>query len=348
MTSKERILALLQGRPVDHIPCVPLVMNHAARVLGVKVSEFNSNPRVMTKAHLASWEKYGYDMILIFTTTATIAEAMGTTLYFPEDDVPYVHVPAVQSPEDIKKVKIIEPQKDGRIPVYLEAAELCLREVKNQVPVGVIFAGPFTTAAHLRGTEVFVKETYKNPQLVKALLEIARESINIMLEAILHIGAVPVLVEPVASGSLISPNMFSKYVFPYVQQLVDRAHELGSPICLHICGNANPILDLMADTGADILSLDYLVDLEEAKVRVGSKACLMGNIAPADILLRGSPDRVVLETKKVIAKASDNPKGLIVASGCEVPLNTPAANLKTMVDTVRMWGNIKCGVREDG
>lgn len=338
LTPKERILALLTGQPLDRIPSAPLILNHASRVLRVKVSEYNQNGETMGKAHVAAWKRYGHDMILIFSTTSTLAEAMGSKLHFPEDDAPYLEVPVVQSPEDIDKVRIPDPEKDGRLPVYLRALEICNREVGDQVFVGCVFAAPFTTGAALRGTEDFIKETYKNRQLVNKLMELAKEGAFRMIDAILARGGVPVMVEPVASGSLISPVQFEKLVLPHLQEIVNYAHSKGSPIVLHICGKTSQVIELMAESGADVLSLD-LIDLGEAKIRVGDRVCLLGNVRPAETLLKGTPEQVREECRQVIAKAADNPRGFILSSGCEVPFNTPPENLDALIQAAREFGS---------
>ena len=63
MTPKERIGAFLQGEPIDRLPCAPLILNHAAHVLGVKVIEHAKSGETMGKAHIAAFRKYGQDMI---------------------------------------------------------------------------------------------------------------------------------------------------------------------------------------------------------------------------------------------------------------------------------------------
>lgn len=337
MSGLERIMAVLQGKAPDRVPCVPLILNHAARVLGVSISEYNRIGKVMGKAHIAAWEKYGHDMPLMFSTTSTLAEAMGTRLYFPEDDAPWVETPVVQFPKDTARVRVADPRTDGRLPVYLEAAEICIGELGDRVPVGIIFAAPFTTAAALRGTEELIRETYKNPGLVDRLMDLALASALNMLEAVVRVGAVPVLVEPVGSASLISPVAFRKFVQPRLKQLVERAHGLGSPICLHICGKTGPVMDLMADTGADILSLDR-VDLGEVSRRVGDRCCLLGNVTPTETLLQGRPEKVMEEAREIISKTIGNPRGFILSSGCEVPINTPPENLEALVKAARLFG----------
>jgi uroporphyrinogen decarboxylase len=339
MSPKERMANFLQGKPIDRIPCAPLILNHAARILGVKISEYNRNGKTMGEAHVAAFKKYGNDFIFIFSTTSTLAEAMGTKLFFPEDDAPWVDEPIVKNPEDVDKVKMVDPEKDGRLPVYLEATSLCNEKVGDEVFVGCVFAGPFTTAAALRGTENFVKETYKNPELVHKLLQLSMENALIFIDAILKVNGIPVLVEPVGSGSLISPIQFKKFVLPYLKPIVDKIHEAQLPCILHICGKTSMIVEPMAESGSDALSLD-VIDLQEAKEKVGDKVCLIGNVRPAETMLKGKPEDVERESKECLEKAKDNPGGFILSSGCEIPINTPPENILAMINAARKYG--KC------
>ncbi len=104
MTPKQRIGNFLMGKPIDRVPCVPLVLNHCARVLGVKVREFATDGAVMGRANVAAWRRYGHDLITIFTDTAILAEALGTRLKFPEDDAARVDRPAVAEPADADRL----------------------------------------------------------------------------------------------------------------------------------------------------------------------------------------------------------------------------------------------------
>ncbi len=337
MTPKERVLGCLQGTKIDRLPSAPLILNHCSRVTGVPISKFNCDAEVMGKAQVAAWKRYGYDIPLMFTTTSTVAEAMGTELFFPEDDAPWVEHPIMEDAANIDKIKVAEPWKDGRLPVYLNAAKHVLAEIGEQVFVGCIFAAPFTTSSHLRGTETFIRETYKNPGLVNELLALSKASALAMIDALAEIGVVPVIVEPVASASLISPRQFEKFAMPQLTDIVNRAHEKGIPICLHICGKTTPIIELMAATGADILSIDQ-IDMTVAKNLVGSKACLLGNVKPTDTMLKGTPATVMAEVKEIIACAGDSPRGLIVSTGCETPFNAPPENIDALMQATRLYG----------
>jgi uroporphyrinogen decarboxylase len=198
---------------------------------------------------------------------------------------------------------------------------------------------PFTTAAALIGTENFVRSLRKCPELAHRLLRVSLETALRFTDAVLAVGGLPIPVDPVASCSVIGPREFEEFAGPYIAPVIERIQRAGFPAVLHICGLSNLIWNQMADTGADVLSLDK-VDLEEAKHAVGDRVCLFGNVAPAETLLYGTPETVEEETRACIRKAFDNPKGFIVGSGCEVPLMTPPENIFAMIDAVRRHGRM--------
>ncbi len=339
MTPKERVGAFLAGEEIDRLVCVPLILNHAVRAAGMKVSDCGWSGELLGKAHAAAFRKYGQDFITIFSDTSLLAGAMGTTLYYPDDDAPRVDEPVVESPEDAETVQAADPHADGRLPVYLEAIQVANAEVGEEVFVTCCYAMPFTTAAALMGTDIFVKSLRKDPELAHRILQVSLETALRFTDAVLEAGGLPVLVDPVASCSVIGPGHFAEFVVPYITPVIERINEAGFPGVLHICGMSNLIWDQMADTGAAVLSLDE-VDLEEVKHAVGERVCLMGNVAPAETLLFGTPQTVEEQTRECIRKAWDSPGGFIVSSGCEVPLMTPPENIFAMMEAVRKYGRM--------
>src|ERR1044072_3321836 len=119
MTPKQRMLAALGGQQMDRLLVSPLILNWASRAVDMKVSEFNSNGKSMGEANIACFKKYRHDFVYIFSTTSTLAEAMGTKMFFPEDDAPYVDEPLIRSRKDLEKLRVVDPEKDGRLPVCL-------------------------------------------------------------------------------------------------------------------------------------------------------------------------------------------------------------------------------------
>ncbi|MGQ3685249.1 MAG: uroporphyrinogen decarboxylase family protein [Candidatus Loosdrechtia sp.] len=342
MTPKERFLAYLQGKKVDRLIVSPLILNFASRSLNLKVRDFCTSGKNMGNANIACFKKYRHDVVYLFSTTSTLAEAMGTKMYFPEDDAPQVETPYVQTREDLRKLKPADPEKDGRLPVYLEAVKRCVDTIGDEVFIVPVIGAPFTTSAALRGTETFVKELYTDPELIHTLMRVATQSVKNLIDAYVKAGGVPVTVEPIATGSMISEKHFREFVLPYLKEVYSRIHSYNLPGVLHICGKTKRVIQCMAESGANILSIDN-VDLMEARKLVGEKVCLMGNVSPADGMLKGTPEIITEMVQDCVMKASDNPGGFILATGCEVPIHTPDDNMVAFLEAGRRYARIPVG-----
>lgn len=339
MTPLERIAAYNKGEVIDRLPCVPIVGNTAARVIGVKVSEFQGNGKLIAKAQIAAYRRFRYDVIRIFTDLYGQAEAMGAKVYYPADETAYLDMPAITNVADIRSLQPADPYKDGNLPQHLEAMKLTLEAVGKEVAVTGAITGPFTNAAFLIGTENLVRLVGKNPQAVHDLCALSLETALRYAKAIIDIGCTPSLTDAMSSGTIISPKQFQEFSYPYLKRLIHYIHSRGETVTLHICGKTDKLWDLMVDAGADSISIDNIANLLEAKVKVGHTVRLMGNIAPSEVMLQGTPDDVRAAVNQCVQQAYDSPKGYIVASGCSLPTETPFVNIDAMMDAVRKIGD---------
>jgi uroporphyrinogen decarboxylase len=135
----------------------------------------------------------------------------------------------------------------------------------------------------------------------------------------------------------LSRKAFEEFAMPGLVRVLKKIATLGMPPILHICGRTSHIIDLMAKTGAVALSIDQ-IELLEAKQKVGDQVCLMGNVRPTATLLGGTPESVRREAEKCLADAGDSPRGFILATGCEVPIESPPENVFALIETARRAG----------
>lgn len=336
MTPLERFNAFLTGAPMDRKLCMPIVTNYTAKVAGHTIKEYQLDAKIMAKCHLETYKKLKYDLIYLFTNCSFIAEAMGQPLVYYEDDPAGCLNPIVKTAADIDKIKVASAD-DGQLPVFYEAIDILKEEVGNEVYIGVCFSGPLSTAATLRDVELFVKDVYKDPELCHKLLRMSTDSCKNFMQKIIEKGAVPLILEPISSGSIFSPKMYDVFSAPYVKELVDFSHSLNSPLALHICGKTNKIVGKMADSGADIVSFD-ICDLAIAKEAVGGRAVLLGNVTPADILFFGPVEEVKKVCEDALDFMDDYKPGFVLATGCELPKKIPYEHLEAMMDVIRSKG----------
>lgn len=340
MTPIEREKALEQDRKVDRLPCTPMITDHASRLIGIQVSDYLFSSKYMAKAHLKAYEIYGHDNIGLSPDIVAMPEALGCKLKYFNDDRPQLLEPVIREYEDIEKLFIINPDKDGRLHIYLDALDIIREEIGQEVRVGTGIGGPFTIAGLLRGTSTFIRDVKRNPEFVHKLLSIVTSNIKEYIQFAYIRGYTCSLGEPLASNSIIGPKCFREFVKPYIIEIVDFYKNLyGKGPSLHICGKTDLIWKDIADAGVRRFSVDNEMDLEKLKNSVGHKLSLAGNVSPVDVLLYGTRKMVINSSLNCLEKAWDNPKGFSLSSGCTIALNTPPENIKAMMEAARIFNS---------
>lgn len=339
MTPKERIEAMINGRPFDRVPCNIFIGDHAATIIGAKVSDLNFSSEVFLQGQLAANEKYGIESTGVSPGLAGIAEALGSKLVFPDHGAPYVCEYAIKDALDLEKLSVPHPVQGGRFSFVLETAEKLVDKFGREIPVSVEVPGPFTSAGNLMSIDSFLRASRKNPEFVHRVLRLITDTTIGFIKEAAKLDVSIGIADPSASGTLISHDMFEKFALPYLKEIVDtiKSSGKGSPY-LHICGNTKKVWTLMADTGAGSLSLDDVVDLEQAKKTVGDRVTLIGNVKPTATMYLGKPEDVERDAKECLKKAYDNPKGYVLALGCGFPIDTPPENIHALRESAIKYG----------
>ena len=341
MTPMERSIALSKGQLVDRLPCNPNIANGVARIHGCKISDFNSNGKIIADAQISAYRRYGMDGVRVFTDLYVWAEAMGAELVLPDDNTADLHKPAISNIEDIDKIKIADPYKDGRLPVFVEAMKYLRDGLGNEVPCSAGIVGPFSNAFFLVGTEEMTRLFFKNPEAVHKLCEISLQTCIEYAKVIIDIGLTPTISEPLASCTIISPKHFRKFCLPYLRRLIEFINSKGKSTVLHICGKTEkiwPDIGDMASIGVAGFSMDNVVSLADCKKVIGSKVKMLGNVDPSNIMYAGTSKEVRDAVVNCVLQGYDNPKGYAIMSGCSLPVETPLDNIQVMMDTAREIG----------
>ena len=333
MNPRERWSLLLIDEFPDRPPVFPLVTSHAANVYGCNLVEYCTDGKILAEAQLAAQRQYGHDGLSVFTDVGIIAEAMGSRYRMREFDVPIIEEPVIPQSEQLDELRLPNPVSDGRLPVYLEAIERLYNAIGDELPVFAYIPCPFTTAAGLRGTEELLIDTITAPETTHKLLELSLRAAIRLCDECIFCGALPILVDPLASGSVISRNTFNQFAKPYQKRLIEYLHRYDLDITLHICGDTINIVDLIPETGADLFSFDKL-NISIPLERIGDKVRLVGNLAPYG-LLSSSEMNIENESEKIIERGLVNPKGFVFSTGCEVPIKCDREKLQRMIDVGR-------------
>lgn len=338
MTPLERAKALASGNAIDRIQCNPNLSCGIARVDGRRISEFNVDPKALAGSAVATYRRFGLDSAKVFTDLFILSEAMGATVKFPDDDTPDLLRPAITDITQIETLRPVDPYKDGRLPVHLEAMEILYDAIGSEVPCSSLVVGPFTSAFFLIGVEKLVKLMIHDPETVHKLCEISLQSCMNFADAIVAKGLTPGIAEPMSSCTVVSPKHFREFAKPYIARFVAHIKSKGRPVSIHICGKTDAIFQDLADIGIDFFSIDNVVDLKKCVNEVGHRMKIGGNVDPSTIMYLGKPSEVRKKTLECIQSGFESPKGFMVMPGCGLPVETPLVNIDAMMDTAREVG----------
>jgi uroporphyrinogen decarboxylase len=321
-TGKKRVSAAFkktfteQEIEVDRIPVYPFMGQFSAQLVGASIREFLLDPKVFVKAQVAAYERYKPDVLLMQWDLLMDVEALGNVLRFPEDSLCISTEMALENKGKLSSLKSADPNKDGRMPGYLEAV-VEARKAMPGISVSPVIAGPWTIAIGLRGATELIMDAMKDPDYVHELMQFCtRQSIRFG-EALVDLKIGPNYSEAPASCSLISPKMYRTFIFPYQKQIVDHFKEKKVGVGLHVCGYTDPILEDLVNTGVTNLSIDAPSDLAKAAEATRGKAVLIGNVN-TNLFFSGTREEMKQAIQDCLDKAPKD-SGFILASGCEVP-----------------------------
>lgn len=314
---------------VEEVPAIPSVSGWVAKFSGVPLKELLFSPEAFVKAQINAQKEIGYDALFAYLDALYIPEAFGCPLVFRSSGAD-VSPLEIKNEEDVKALSKVDIRKDGRLPILLSVAEQLVRLPEREVPVLGLVEGPFTTSSRILGAEKMMRSLIKNRPMIERMIEEVGQVISDFSHALAEIGMDGLIIaDPVSSSTMISSKYYQEFVLPHLQRLIKG---LEIPVILHVCGNTEPILNLMAETGARILSLDQCMDLTQAKKMVAGRCGIGGNVDPM-VLLFGTPEDVKRETLRSIDQGGK--RGFILMAGCAVPPGTSMKNLKTMIEVAR-------------
>jgi uroporphyrinogen decarboxylase len=258
------------------------------------------------------------------------AEACGCQISMPDNALPSVMVHPIQTHDDMKNLRIPDPNTDGRLKVFIEATRLFSK--RFTLPKTAASAGPFTLAAELTGVDVITRKIIKDPPMVHEVMEYSLQVVQRYNEELIKAGA-DVIGTAEPTCSLLSAKAFGKMVLPYLQRLTKST---PIPVTLHICGRANHLIELMCKTGVTGISVDSPTDITKIKDRVPPGIIILGNLAPVDILLMKKPEEVRQASLEIL-QAMEGVPNFALLSGCDLPVGTPMENIEAMISAVKEY-----------
>ena len=239
------------------------------------------------------------DAAILFSDILVIPEAMGMHLEMNEGKGPVFPNP-IRTIDDAKKLKDIDPTKELRY--VLDAVTLTKKNLNNRVPLIGFSGSPWTLLTYMvegKGSKNFseVKRLiYNNPELAHSILDKLSNTIADYLSAKIEAGCNAVQIFD-TWGGILSQKDFEEFSLQYVEKIISQIKRKDEPIIFFAKG-VHYKLNKLASIGADVLGLDWTMDLGEVRQQVGNKVALQGNMDPT--VLYANTTQIKQETVRVL------------------------------------------------
>lgn len=341
--SHDRLLRALRREPVDVTPV--WLMRQAGRYLpeyrklreqAGSFLDLCQNPELACEVTLQPLRRFELDGAILFSDILTIPEAMGLGLHFIAGEGPHFHHP-VRTPDDIAKLRM--PDIESSLAYVPAAVRLVRRELDGKTPL-IGFAGsPWTLATYM--VEGGPSKTYQHikalmynaPEALHQLMDLLARSVAAYLNAQIAAGAQAVQIFD-TWGGVLTPSAYREFSLTYMQRIVAQLEPApdGSrvPVILFTKGGG-PWLEKMAATGCHALGLDWTIDIDEARERVGDRVALQGNLDPA--MLYARPEVIRHHVGDVLQRFGDHP-GHVFNLGHGVTPQVNPDHVAALVDAV--------------
>ena len=290
-------------------------------------------PELATEVTIQPVDLIGVDAAILFSDILVIPEAMGMHLEMHEGKGPIFPDP-VRNEEDAKNLKIIDPSKD--LKYVLDAVSLTKKELNNRVPLIGFSGAPWTLLCYMvegRGSKnfSFVKTLiHNNPKLAHSILDKLADAIAKYLSAKIEAGADAVQIFDTWGGNL-SQTDFEEFSLRYIEKIISNIKRDGQPVIVFAKG-VHYNLNKIADAGADVIGMDWTMDLGKVRNEIGDRVALQGNMDPT--VLYGSEEKIRNEVKRILSNYG-NGTGHIFNLGHGILPDIKPENAKFFIDTVK-------------
>jgi uroporphyrinogen decarboxylase len=290
-------------------------------------------PDLCTQVTLMPVDQLGVDGAVLFADIMLPLEGMGVSLEIEPDVGPIIHHP-IRTLADVQRLRPLEP--DEHVPFVLQSIRLLRSELADGRAAVIGFGGaPFTLACYLiegrpsrdysRAKSIMLRE----PGVWAALMDRLTDATIAYLTAQAQAGAEVIQLFDSWAGAL-APDDYQRWVLPWSRRIFNAVRPTGVPSIYFGTGNAG-LLELFADAGSNLVSVDWRVRLDEAWLRIGMDRGIQGNLDPVRVVAGWEATQAGM--RDVLARAAGRP-GHIFNLGHGVLPDTEPDMLKRLVDAV--------------
>ena len=294
-----------------------------------------TNPAFATEVTLQPLERFALDAAILFSDILTVPDAMGLGLSFDAGEGPRFAHP-VQNEAAVAALRV--PDMD-KLRYVFDAVTSIRKALAGRVPL-IGFAGsPWTLACYMvegagsKDYRTIKSMLYARPDLLHRILAVNAEAVALYLNTQIAAGAQAVMVFD-SWGGVLADGAFQQFSLAYTQRVLDQL-DRNVPAIVFTKGGG-PWLEQIAASGADVVGLDWTMNLAQARERVGQRVALQGNLDP--IVLFGGEAAVRAQVRAALDSYGNHP-GHIFNLGHGIHLHTPPEAVAAMVDEVHRYSH---------
>ena len=334
VTGRNTILDLFSGKKIDTQPAFSGLIHVTLEGLqteGLTLDEAHHDAQKMARAAASTFRLTGMPSAALPLDLCAPAEALGAQLNFyegVENQFPQPAKPLFGSTAYLNSGYMASADflNQGRIPIICEAIRILKDEIGNEAIVSAIIPGPYTLLLYLVEPGGLFAEMKREPNLVQDALFHFSSFLSHLAQAYRSAGADLITIHDMgASPGFIGPAKFEQFAFPALKQLISG---VPRPTVLSVCGNTNRSMHLLAETGADAISIDQTNDLAASRAVI-KEALLFGNIDPVGTLWQGNQAAIREAVRGVQAAGAD-----AVWPGCDLVQQTPLENIRSLIHPI--------------
>lgn len=290
-------------------------------------------PELAAKVTMQPIQRFGVDAAILFSDILIAVEAMGMHLEFSDKKGPVLGDPLrTKSGVD----RLIVPDTEDSMPFVIEAIKILRSQLK--VPLIGFSGAPFTLATYMiegGSSKNFLntkKMMFQNPGLFSLLMDKITMTVVSYLSAQIRAGAQAVQLFDTWAG-ILAPEDYKEYVLPSVKKAVAELKKEGVPV-IYFVNECAALLKELKKTGADIIGIDWRIDLKDAVKGLGKKFVVQGNLDPCALFL---PREKMEDKVKDILWKGEFAKGHIFNLGHGVLPESPVENVAALVEAVHRF-----------
>lgn len=290
-------------------------------------------PELAAEVTIQPVDLVGVDAAILFSDILVIPEAMGMHLEMNEGKGPVFPNP-IRTIDDAKKLKGIDPTKE--LKYVLDAVSLTKKHLDNRVPLIGFSGSPWTLLTYMvegKGSKNYSevkKMLYNNPELAHSILDKLSNTIAAYLSAKIEAGCNAVQIFD-TWGGILSQKDFEEFSLQYVEKIISQIKRKDEPIIFFAKG-VHYNISKLASIGADVLGLDWTMDLGKVRKEVGDKVAIQGNLDPTVLYADKS---YIKESVTDVLKSFGKGSGHVFNLGHGVLPDIDPENVKVLVQYVK-------------